>query len=784
MSTSRASVRIRRATWRAVLVLFAWGLPFSASAFAQSAFTHIHKFYSGPRAPNGRLVEAPDGSLYGTTLCGGGPAGCRGGTIFALRPQPPGRLVFEDLHHLRPGLHGVSPSGGLTLGSDGHLYGIATAEGLPLPEISTAAIFRLSSSGSLARLHAFGVQEPGVGGEDPTGRLAEASDGNFYGSTCASGRFGPLSSIFRMTPAGALTTIHTFRSSDPGNPGGFNPVDGFCPITELHEGGDGLLYGTAVAGGQPLPQLPQFPPLGTLFRLDYLTSPASLTVLHTFRGLDGAFPTGGLIAGSSGDFFGTTFAGGLFGRGVVYRLDSSGAVRTVHTFWGPDGALPFGRLFRSPNNALYGTTLAGGFGHGTLFRLDQSGFATLHWFTGQDGSRPVEMMQARDGYLYGVTTTGGPRGGGTIYRLSTANALETIHTFAAEPNAPQGGVIQASDGNFYGTTTEGRLGGGTVFRLTPSGAFTVLHDFEPLTGAAAHASSARPRGLIEGDDGFLYGWTSYDGAHKAGTIFRIAKTGGLTVLHSFVDCCGSVGLLKGTDGNLYGGTVASADVPPVIFRVEPTGRVSTVYSLGLSGVTSLAGMFAEGADGALYGIGSGPGFFNVGGLFKVTKTGTFTALYSFNSSSEVGYAPGYGLIRSSDGGLYGSTSLGLFSPPSIFRFDPKTNSIAVVAHAFVGGPLFEARDGTIYGRTGSNHSPLPPPRWFRVVGGTVEYFYDMVEADGLDPSEVIQGADGALYGTVSSGFFDRSRPETWAADVFAGGVFRLAPPPVSSVVPR
>lgn len=757
------------------------GCALSASAlYAQSNYTLLHKFRAGAYAPIGRLAEAPDGSLYGTTYCGGEPgAGCSGGTLFVLRPQPDGTWRFETLHHFRPGLHGGNPAGGLTLTRDGSLYGIATRRGRPITseQRSTGTIFRLTPSGSFTVAHVF--PDDSVG-EDPIGRLLEGSDGNLYGATCRYGRYTPLSTLFRLTPGGLFSTIHTFRMSESGSAYENNPLDGFCPLGELTER-DGFLYGTTIAGGRPSPILPQLPRSGTLFRVDPKTTPAPITVPHTFRGFDGAAPTGGLTPAASGEFFGSTSSGGLFGQGVIFRLDASGIVRTVHTFFGLDGAHPFGRLFRATDGTFYGTTLRGGLGHGSVFRVGGSGFAPLHWFNGGDGSGPLEVMQARDGGFYGMTTSGGPGGGGTIYRLSADNAVSTLHAFSPGLRSPLGGVVQATDGNFYGTVSGSSFGAGAVFKMTPGGEITILHEFATVPNEPTTRQWIAPGALIQASDGFLYGRTTYGGEHGYGIVYRISTSGAFTELHSFPTFAGTEPLIEASDGNLYGPIAGDADHGGAIFRIDRNGAFSRIFSFPPS--RGLHGRIAEGPDGALYGLGTAEGP-SSDGLFRVTTGGAFTLLFSFASSfdpNDVGYRSISGLVRGADGALYGSTTQHLNGLPSVYRFDPATNTIGAVARVYTDRPLAVGRDGAIYGWTGYQNDPLLF-RLFRLAQGNVEFPYDMVETDGLNPSTVIQGVDGALYGTVSEGPWRYSQG-TWPDDTFAGGVFRITVPPVPPALP-
>lgn len=777
MSCCSPRVRCLRRVMVAGLVAGAATLLVSSSAHAQeSPYTLIHKFYSGPRIPVGRLVETVDGSLFGTTLCGGEPeAACSGGTIFALRPQGDGSWRYEDVHHLRPGLHGANPASGLTLARDGSLYGIASRRGRPFTTGSWGAIFRVNPGGSLTPVHVFDGSDGLAVDEKPTGRVMEGSDGNLYGATCYLNGFPHQGRVYRLTPAGAISTVYLFPKSATGNPA--DAPEAACPITQLHEAADGSLFGTSLAGGTYNPLFPQFPPRGTLFRVNRGTTPATLSVLHTFRGLDGNAPTGEMTPGASGEFFGTTMAGGLFGQGVVYRRDAAGAVRTVHTFFGANGSTPFGGLFRAADGAFYGTTAGGGSaGQGTLFRMGASGFASLHSFTGSDGSAPIEVMQARDGNLYGVTTTRGPTKGGTVYRVGPGNTLTTVHAFAAGAHGPALGVIQASDGNFYGTTRGGNAGGGSVYRMTPSGQVTVLHEFDPPAWAGVTGAWIRPSGVIEASDGFLYGRTTYGGTNDWGIAYRITPAGVLTVLHSFDKYAEDEGLIQASDGNFYGVTTGDSQTAPTIFRMDPAGHVTTIHTI-VGSPASLHGPLAEGPDGALYGIGFLPGA-GAGGLFRVTTSGTFTLVYTFDGSAPGGYIPTRGLIRGRDGALYGSTTQsGSLSPAGIFRFDATTNTLSPVAPIAASAPLAEGPDGALYSFETQLASPRNRLRFFRVLGGEVEILHVLGDDDGYWPSQLTVSTDGFLYGTVSEGASRFSEPETWPADAFAGGVFRLAIPP-------
>jgi uncharacterized repeat protein (TIGR03803 family) len=180
------------------------------------------------------------------------------------------------------------------------------------------------------------------------------------------------------------------------------------------------------------------------------------------------------------------------GLGTVFKISTHGALKTLYAFltltnangYPLDGAFPSGGLVQGSDGNFYGTTgggsIAFGFsGFGTVFKMSASGALTsLYSFTnGIDGADPAAgLVQGSDGYLYGTTLEGGTINSGTVFKISTNGVLTTLYAFGTVTNAngypldgafPSGGLVQGSDGNFYGTTGGGGAGGvGTVFRLT------------------------------------------------------------------------------------------------------------------------------------------------------------------------------------------------------------------------------------------------------------------------------------------------------------------------------
>ena len=357
--------------------------------------------------------------------------------------------------------------------------------------------------------------------------LIQGTDGNFYGTS-------NKGTAFKLTPAGALAALYTF-------PAGSTP-------NSLVQGSDGNFYGTML--GFRTINVPSSGP-GSIFKL---TPSGALTTLRTLaQGLsEGSNPIGGLVQGRDGNFYGTTYAGGINtlanggGAGIVFKITPSGTFTKLHDFAGPDGLGPNGLTLASDGN-FYGTTQRGGtgcpdhlFGNGcgTVFKVTSAGtLTTLYTFTAMsDGGAPTAgLVQGSDGNFYGTTTIGGQNQFGTIFKLTPTGTLTTLYSFPAIPagRASSMTLIQATDGNFYGTVNQGGgpEGHGTLFEMAPSGTVTTLHTFGGADGVA-------PDWLIQAKNGDLYGATPFGtGPSPNGTVFSfslaspntpsIAATGGV-----------------------------------------------------------------------------------------------------------------------------------------------------------------------------------------------------------------------------------------------------------------
>lgn len=332
--------------------------------------------------------------------------------------------------------------------------------------------------------------------------------------------------------------------------------------------GDGNVYGTTFNGGPD-------EGYGVVFKI---APDRTETLLHVFRGSDGAGPYGGVLYDkSSGKFFGTAGFGGAHGDGVVYSIDPDGTYAVLHNFDGNDGRVPIGPPARDPRTgAFYGVTSFGGSdGYGTVWMLSLNGtFAVLHSFTYStgDGLGPFGgLVRARGGDFFGTTASGGANQSGTVYEISPAGKFTLLHSFGGNDGAdPGNALIAGKDGSLYGTANYGGAGGaGTVFKLAPDGTFSTVHSF------SNDANGGYPLSSLVMLNGKLYGTASSNGDpnHTCGVVFEVGMDGSETVLHTFTGvpgdgCDPESGLARGVHGVLYGETYGGGTGSGTVFRIK------------------------------------------------------------------------------------------------------------------------------------------------------------------------------------------------------------------------
>ena len=432
------------------------------------------------------------------------------------------------------------------------------------------------------------------------GSLVQGIDGNFYGTTDGGGANGD-GTIFRITPAGVLTTLYSFCNLA-------NCTDGRNPFAGLIQASDGNFYGTTYTGG--LSVCPDgAASCGTVFRI---TPGGAFTTLYSFCAqtncADGANPYAGLIQGSDGNFYGATTEGGANDAGTVFKLTPKGTLTTLFSFFCDHctGGGPAASLIQATDGNFYGTTegcCSNLQGYGTVFRITPGGLeGDLYDFIGgKDGADPRTLVQGTDGFIYGTTAAGGVNNGGTFFRVTPSGNKTTLYNFCFQTNCAAGGnpivAIQGPDGNFYGTTAiNGLHGGGTVFKITARGVLTTLYSFCAQTNCTDGADPVG--GLTLGTDGNFYGTTSSGGTSNDGTVFKLAFG-----FAPFVEAqpgfakVGASIIILGT--NLTGSTNVSFNGTPATFTVvsssEITANVPAGATTGKIQVTTPSGTLSSNA---------------------------------------------------------------------------------------------------------------------------------------------------------------------------------------------
>jgi uncharacterized repeat protein (TIGR03803 family) len=495
----------------------------------------------------------------------------------------------------------------------------------------------------------------------------------------------------------------------------------------------------------------------------------------TARGNSGTTPDGPLLEGSDGALYGVTHGGGAYPDpwfygglgGTVFKINKDGSGHTVLHQFGQitDGAMPQGGLLESSDGALYGTTSYGTnySTSGTVFRInkDGSGYRILHQFaSNSDGYYPQSsLVEGSDGGLYGLCSLGGAIPGafqGTVYRISTDGSdYRILHSFEGAPDGQDPvTVLAGGDGTLYGCTWAGGTGSalptdqgeGIVFKLNIDGTgYNVLHTFDREVDGVA-----LPVSLTEGPNGSLVGTDEY------GELFSLNKDGsGFFVLRESATRNNAQPVAFGSTRN--GGTNEAG----TLFRLN--GDTDSYFVIHTFAGDQPTGVF-QARDGFLYGMTALGGSNHLGTVFKLDAEGADYALLHTFSGGEGNY-PQSGLIQGSDQALYGTLSAGgQKDQGAIFKISRDGSGYTELWQDFgtspgASGPgavqIIEGKDGALYGTT----------QWSGAGSGTVfrlnkdgsgyeilHRFADQLAIDGQYPiAPLVEDSAESLYGTTPAG---------------------------------
>jgi uncharacterized repeat protein (TIGR03803 family) len=295
---------------------------------------------------------------------------------------------------------------------------------------------------------------------------------------------------------------------------------------------------------------------GTVFKYELN---GTYTVLTNFDVTHGSVPDGQLLRLADGSFLGTALHGGAHSHGTIFNVTTNGLLTTVYNFGSVtngsiplDGDQPWSGLTLAPDGNYYGTTYAGGLNRiGVFFGVTTNGMLLDDIpFESTGAPQGANLVSGLDGNLYGTTSSSK----GSVFSFTPGGTnLNIIHTFSGTNDGavPMAGLTLDSDGCFYGTTsTNGAYGSGTIFKITTNGLLETLYSFDGTNGRKPEAT------LVLGRDGKFYGTTLAGGSADNGVIFQFNTNGTYANLHSFMGVADGAnpecGLTLGLDGNLYG----------------------------------------------------------------------------------------------------------------------------------------------------------------------------------------------------------------------------------------
>ncbi|MEQ8359535.1 MAG: T9SS type A sorting domain-containing protein [Cytophagales bacterium] len=408
-------------------------------------------------------------------------------------------------------------------------------------------------------------------------------------------------------------------------------------------------------------------------------------------------------------FFGTTYEGGEFGLGTIYKTDANGD--NHEAVFGPKagGESPSGKLLEVSSGVYFGLTSYGGpTFDGVIFEYDMTSgtYIEKYAFDDDSGSGPLgSLIKASNGKLYGLTESGGLNGDGVIFEYDYVNDVYTKKVdleFGTTGNQPVTSFLEASNGKLYGLVTNGGV--------NTSGA---IIEYDPVSNAVVrkadfiNAVNGRiPRGRLIEHNGKLLGTTVTGGPNDGGTLFAYdLNTATLSTLIDFPFQADSQATpMIASNGKMYGVTRFSGlNNSGQLYEYDfNTSTVSYVVQFLDHGLNRGVGDLIEISSGKLVGKCEGGATHVFGGIFEYDfNTSTFAVGASFDEDSEGSYDP---FTLGSDGNLYGMNPYGGTAQTGVlYKFDPSASTINnlytfnIIEEGTNPTSLALSADGNLYG---------------------------------------------------------------------------------------
>jgi uncharacterized repeat protein (TIGR03803 family) len=580
-------------------------------------------------------------------------------------------------------------------------------------------IFRTDANGNNQEVMHMFLENPGV---NPQGTLCPASNGKFYGTTWLGGlrnmglifEYDPVTDkykkivdfagtengsnpvgslikatngkLYGMTSSGGINNMGVLFEFDPTSYSLFKKYDfdganhGSYPLGSLLEASNAKLYAMTWRGGVN--------DKGVVFEFDLTTGSCEKKI--DFDGVAmGSRPQGSFIQAANGKLYGTTFEGGMNDAGVFFEYEYSlNSYKKLQDFnWTKTGANPMEGLIQSGNGRIYGTTIFGGiYDNGAFFEYDIAADTLVKKFDfdgTSTGRVPYgRLIQSTDGAIWGMTVGGGENGAGVIYTYDLSGSIfdKKYDLTWTSGNSPHGGLVQSDNGRLYGMTySGGDSGTGTLFDFdTETNTYTTRINLNgTLNGRNLYGS------LISDSKGDLYGLTGNGGLNNMGVLFKFDRAH-----HSYIKkldfdgvATGSYprsSLMMASDGKFYGTTEnGGLNNLGVLFDYDPINSVfeKKFDFTGYVNGSIPTGKLVEVAGGKFYGVTIQGGNYDYGVIFEYDLSANlYSKKHDFDPAVSGGY-PYSGMVLASNGKLYGMTSLGGTNGMGVlYEFDPASET--------------------------------------------------------------------------------------------------------------